>query len=54
MLHETLIGSLLLYGSETIIMREKERFRITAVHMKNLRGALESRRRDRVPNARQG
>ena len=32
--------------------KEKERFRIRAVHMDNLRGLLGIMRMDRVPNAR--
>ena len=40
------------YGSETMIWREKERFRIGAVQMHNLRGLVGIRRRDKVPNAR--
>ena len=42
----------LMYGSETMLWREKERFRMKAVQMDNLRGLLGSRRMDRVPNAR--
>ena len=42
----------LLYGSETVLWREKERSRIRAVQMENLRSLLGVRRMDIVPNAR--
>ena len=42
----------LTYGSETVIWREKERTRISAVQMGNLRGLLGIRRMNKVPNAR--
>ena len=51
-LHELLLVSVLTYGSETMIWREKERSRIWAVQMDNLRGLLGIRRMDEVPNAR--
>ena len=51
-LHETLLVPVLTYGSETMLWKEKERSRIRAVHMNNLRGLLSIRRMDRVPNAR--
>ena len=38
-----------MYGSETMLWKEKVRSRIRAVQMDNLRGI---RRMDRVPNAR--
>ena len=41
----------LMYGSETTIWKEKERSRIRAVKMDNLRSWLGIRRMDRVPNA---
>ena len=50
-LHETLLLPILMYGSETMLWKEKERFRIKAVQMDNLRGLLDIRRMDRVPNA---
>ena len=50
-LHETLVVAVM-YGSETIIWREKERSRVRAVQIDNLRGLLGIRRMDRVPNAR--
>ena len=51
-LHETLLVSLLMYGNETMLCREKERSRVRAVQMDNLRGLLGIRRMDRVMNAR--
>ena len=42
----------LMYGSDTILWREKERSRIRNIQMDNLRGMLGIRRIDRVPNAR--
>ena len=39
----------LTYGSETMIWREKERSRIRAVQMDNLRSLLGIRRMDKVP-----
>ena len=47
-LHETLLVPVLMYGSETMLWKEKERSKIK---MKNLRRLLGIRRRDRVPNA---
>ena len=49
-LHEGLLMSVLLYGSETILLRKKERSRIRAVQMDNLRGLLGIRRME-VKNA---
>ena len=51
-LHESLLVPVLIYGSETLIYKEKERSRIRAVLMDNLRGLLGIGRRDKVPNAR--
>ena len=48
-LHESLLVSLLKYGSEAIIWLE-ERSRIRAVWMDNLGGLLGIRRMDKVPN----
>ena len=48
--HEALVMAVLLYGSETLILREKERYRTWAVQMENLRGVLGIRRIDRVLN----
>ena len=42
----------LLYGSEITLGKEKERSRVRAVHMDNLKGLLGIRSMDRVPNAR--
>ena len=39
-------------GSETVIWRKKERSKIWALHMENLRGLLGIMRMDKVPNAR--
>ena len=51
-LQESLLMAVLIYGSETMIWREKRRSRIRAVEMYNLRGLLGIRRMDKVPNAR--
>ena len=40
-----------MYGSDTMLWKEKERSRIRAAHMDNLRGLLGIRRVDRIPNA---
>ena len=48
--HQTFLMPLLMYGSETMIWKEKERPRIRAVQMDNLRGLLGIRRMDKVPN----
>ena len=50
MLHEALLALVLLYGSEIMIWREKERSRIRVMQMNNLRGLLGIRRLDRIPN----
>ena len=42
----------LMFRSETMIWREKERSRIRAVQMDNFRGLLGIRRVDKVPNAK--
>ena len=47
-LHETLLVPVLIYGSETMLWKEKERSRTRAVQMDNLRGLLGIRRMDRV------
>ena len=50
-LHESLLVLALMYGSETIIWKEKERSsRIRVLEMDNLRGLLGIRRVDKVPN----
>ena len=51
-LHETLFVPVLMYGSKTLVWKEKERSRIRIVQMNNLRGLLGIRRMDRVLNAR--
>ena len=51
-LHETLLVPVLMYGSEKMIWKEKERSRIRAVQMNNLRGFLGIRRTDNFPKAR--
>ena len=45
-LHETLLVSFLMYGSETVLWKEKDISRIRAVLMVNLRGLLGIRRMD--------
>ena len=50
--HKTLIAHVLMYGNETMLWKEKERFRIMAVQIDNLRGLLGIRRMDRIPNTR--
>ena len=40
-LQELFLVPVLMFGSETMIWKEKERFRIRAVRMKNLRGLLD-------------
>ena len=50
-LHESLVIPVQMYGSETMIWKEKERSRIKAVQMDNLRGLLGIRRMDKVLNA---
>ena len=51
-LHKALLMLALLYGNETMIQREKERSRISAVQMDKFRGLFSIRRMDRMPNAR--
>ena len=48
--HESLMVTVVTYGSETMIWREKERSRIRGVQMDNLRGLLGIKRMDRLPN----
>ena len=43
-----------IYGSETMIWKEKEKSRIRVVQTDNLRGLLGIKRMDKVPNARKG
>ena len=51
-LHETLLVTVLTYNDETMLWKEKERIRVRAVQMDNLRELLGINRMDRVPNAR--
>ena len=51
-LQETLLVSILIYGRETMLWKEKEISSIRVVHMDNLRGLLGIRRMNKVPNAR--
>ena len=51
-LHETLLVPVLTYGSETMIWKEEERSRNSAIQMDKIRSLLSIRRMDRVPNAR--
>ena len=51
-LHETLFAPFLIYGSETVLWKEKERSRVRTVQTDNLRGLLGIRRMDMVPNTR--
>ena len=50
-LHEALLVPVLMYGSETVLWKEKERSRIRDVQMDNLRGLLVTRRMNKVLNA---
>ena len=51
-LHESLLVPVVIYGNEAMILKEKERSKIRAVQMDNLRGLLSIRRMNKVPNAR--
>ena len=51
-LHETLVVPVLMYDSEIMLWKEKERSRFRAVQMDNLRGLFGIRRVDRVRNLR--
>ena len=50
-LHETLFVPVLMYGSETLLWKDKEISRIRALQIDNLKGLLGIRMMDRVPNA---
>ena len=50
-LHELLLVSVFMYGSDTLIRREKKRSMISAVQTDNLRGLLGFKRMDKVSNA---
>ena len=41
-----------MYGGESMILKKKKRSRVRAVQMDNLRGLLDIRRMNKVPNAR--
>ena len=51
-LYESSLMPVLTYGSETMIWREKERSRLRAVQMDNIRGLLDIRRMDKVAKVR--
>ena len=51
-LHETLLVPVLMYGSKTMLWKEKERSKVRVVQMDNLRRLLFIRRIERVLNAR--
>ena len=51
-LRESLLVPVLTYGSETMILREKEKSRINVVQMDNVRGLVGIKRMDKVPDAR--
>ena len=51
-LQETLLLPVLMYDIEILIWREKDRSRIRAAQMDNLRGLLGIRRMGRIPNER--
>ena len=51
-LHEGLLVPILLYGSETMIWREKDMSTIRVVQMDDFRGLLSIRRMDRILNVR--
>ena len=50
-MYETLLVSVLTYDSNKMLWKEKERTRIRAIQMDNLKGLLGIRRMDRVLNA---
>ena len=50
-MQQTLLAPVLMYNSETMLWKEKERTRIRDVHMDNLKGLLGIRMMDRVLNA---
>ena len=51
-LYESLLMPVLTYGSETMLWKEKQRCRVKAVQIENLKVLLGIRRMDKVPNAR--
>ena len=52
LLHDTLLVSILMYGSEKMIWREEKRPRISVVQVDKIRSLLGIRRIYRVPHAR--
>ena len=48
--HESLLVPVLMYGSETVIWKEKGKSRIRAVQMDNFRGLLVIMGMDKLPN----
>ena len=50
-LHAPLLVPVFMYGSETMIWKEKERSGLRDPQMDNLRGLLDIRRMDKVENA---
>ena len=50
-LHKKLLIPPLMYGSETMLWKEREKSRIRALRMNNLRGLLGIKRMNRFPNA---
>ena len=51
-LHEILLVPVLMYSNGIMLWKEKEKSRIRAIQMDNLRGLLGIRRMNRIPNAR--
>ena len=51
-MHETLLAPVLMYGSETMLWKEKKRSRVRGAQIDNLRELLSIRRMDRIPKAR--
>ena len=50
-LHETLLVPVLMYSSEVMLWKKKEKSRVRVIQMDYLRGLIGIRRMDRVPNA---
>ena len=51
-LHKILLVPVLMFGSETRLLKDRERSRTRAVQMDNLRGLLGIRRMESFPNTR--
>ena len=49
-LHEILLVPVLMYSNGIMLWKEKEKSRIRAIQMDNLRGLLGIRRMNRIPN----